>query len=223
MTKFFHASKKKLKGRYNRRIFIVNILPAAVTLTLCGVVWINRNSYMPIIYYLTVIRILTCAVGYSFITILIGSLISSKKLKYHTIHTYVEILNKDLIVSSYKEAKGCGKRAVAIKKLWVIRLAEIEDIYYYNKNIIVVAPTRLFLENADWLTYTGDRFGVKFDNWWYDYNGDKLVGGVEIRDMFSSTKRIARTIQNASGIMQAKTAERRIFRERMLKIAERNK
>lgn len=223
MTKFFPASGKKLRKRYNLRIFMLNILPLTIVMTLLGVVFINKDSTQPISYYYAVSLILTASVGYSFVSVFLGSVILTQRLKYNTLHTYVEIQNRYLVVSRYYQAIHSDKEMLVYKKLWVIKLSEIEDIYYYKKNVIVIAPTRLINGQADWLTYRYNNQGINFDNWWYDSNGAKKTGGVEIHDMFANPQRIARTIQTASGRMQVKATEHREFRERMLKIAGRLK
>ena len=223
MTKIFHISQKKLKRRYNKRIFILNLLPIVVILTLLAVVLLNRPYSNPIIYYYTVLGILTVTIGYSFITVLIGSIISTKRLKYNRLHTFVEIQNKNLIVSRYGCTTNIAGKTIAYQKMWVVNLAEIEEIYFSNKDIVIVAPARFFYEQSDWLTYTSDREGIRFDNWWYDTNGAKMVNGVRIKNMFSSTSRIARTIQNVSGIMQKRYAERKKFHQKMLTIANRQR
>ena len=219
MTKLFYANIKKLKKRYNKRLFLINILPIAITLTLLIVVWLNKNQVQPILYYYSVLAILTLTVGFSFVTVFIGSFISARRLKYNELHTFVEIHNKSLLVSKYCQSVSLEGKIIAYKKLWVVNLSKITDIYYYKNNVVIVAPTRLLYEQSDWLTYTHGRRGIKFDKWWYDTNGGKLVSGVRIRNMFSSPQRIARTIQNASGKMQIKDAERKSFRDRMLRIA----
>ena len=219
MTKLFYASTKKLNNRYAKRLLLINILPILITLTLLVIVWINKNHVNRIIYYYTILIILSSTVGFSFVTVLIGSLISTRRLKYNKQHTYVEIHNKNLLVSQYCQAVSRDGKIIVYKKLWVVNLAKITDIYYHKNGVVVIAPTRLLYEQSDWLTYTYGRRGVKFDKWWYDTNGGKLLNGVQIRNMFSSSKRIARTIQNVSGKMQIKDTERKDFRERMLQIA----
>ena len=219
MTKLFYASTKKLKKRCNIRLFLINILPITIALTLFLVVWLNKNHVMPIAYYYCIFVILTCTSAYSFVTVFIGSLISTRRLKYNKLHTYVEIHSKSLLVSKYCQSVSRSEKMIVYKKLWVVNLANITDIYYYKNNIVVMAPTRLLYEQSDWLTYTHDKRGIKFDKWWYDTNGGKPVNGVKIRDMFSNPKRIARTIQNVSGKIQINDAERKKFREHMLRIA----
>ena len=220
MTKFFCASEKKLKKRYNRNLFFLNILPLAILLTLAAVIFAGRKTPQPLSYYYALIIILTCTVGYSFFSVWVGSLIMTRLLEGHTKHTYVQILNRHLVVSRYTQTQRQDGKPVIYKKLWIIRLTEIEDIYYYKRNVIVVAPARTLHEQADWLTYSHDRNGVRFDNWWYDTNGGRRCGGVEIHDMFLNSRRVARTIQNASGRMLEKDAQRKQFRERMLEISK---
>lgn len=220
MTKYFAANEKKLKKRYNRWILILNLPPAATVLTLLAVMRAGIQSAQPVSFYYGLTLILTGCVGYSFLTVWISSAVMTKALEGHRGHTYVQILNRHLVVSRHLQTIRLNGEKVAYKKLWLIPLSDIEDIYYYKQNVIVVAPARVLQERADWLTYTFDRNGVCFDHWWYDSNGGKRAGGVEIPDMFLNARRVARTIENASGRMQQKDAERRQYRERMLEIAQ---
>lgn len=219
MTKLFRANQKKLRNRYNLRIFLLNIISVSVLGTMVVLAQMAKENFQPISYYYGLILVLTAAVGYSFVTVWIGSLIMTRRLEGHSEHTYVQLLNRHLVVSNYKQTVRMDGEPVVYKKLWVIRLSEIEDIYYYKRNVIVVAPARMLEQRAEWLTYTHNRSGVRFDNWWYDSNGGKVTGGVEIPDMFLNPRRVARSIENASGKMQQKDAERREYRERMLEIA----
>ena len=220
LTKHFYASQKKLKRRYNRRIFLVNTLPLSVILVTAAIVLSNYNSVNPPSYYYAVSVIFSLAVGYGFVTVLTGSIISSSKQKNHSAHTYVEICGEMLIISRFCQSFSSERKKLVYKKLYVINLHDITDIYFYKKNVVIIAPTRLLYERADWLTYKSDGKTLSFDRWWYDKNGGTLVNGAEIKDMFSSTARIARTISNASGKARKRFEERKHFREKMLSIAQ---
>lgn len=223
MTKQFHVKKKKLLARYNRRILVLNILPIAFVLMLLFMAYFPPETLNIIPYYRFYFLFLTVCMGYSFVTVLAGSLIANSRFKGHMKHSFVEIENGSLIVSRYTQSVFRDGKFIDYKKLWVIDLTKVEDIYYYKGTVIVTAPARCFHEESDWLGFTKSRKGIQFDRWWYDMNGGVLLNGVEIPNDFASGQRIARTIENATGIMRRKEEKRRAFRERMLAIAEKRK
>lgn len=220
MTKHFKVSKKILKHRYNGRMFIINLLPLCVVTTIAGSFFFSKGIAKPVLYYYVISIIMTCCVGFSFFTLLIGSIISRRKQENHYEHTYVEISGNLLLVSKYVQSLIIDGERVCFKKLYIINLEDITDIYYYKKNLIVISPARMLFERAEWLTYQSDSFGINFDRWWYDKNGGDIVNGVAIKNMFINTKRIARTISNASGKIKERFEERNKFREKMLSIAQ---
>lgn len=221
MTTGFFPNKKRLHTRYNKRIWKA-ALPAIFTLlTLFFAVLVNSGSLQTPAYYSAIFSILSVVVGYGFVMLWMGSFLIERRLNNNLLHTYVQISGDILIISCYLRST-CGENPVAYKKLYLIRLGEIEDVYCYHRNVIVIAPTRLLIERADWLTLSTaeSERDVGFDNWWYEKNGGSEVNGVEIKDMFSYPKRIEKTILLAAGKVQKKNAQRRKFREQMLNIAK---
>lgn len=201
---------------------MLNILPIAFVLMLLVMAYFPPEQ-RSMIYYRFYFLFLTICMGYSFVTVLTGSLIAHSRLSGNMKHTFVEIENGSLVVSRYTQSVFRDGKFIDYKKLWIIDLAKVEDIYYYKGTVIVTAPARCFHEESDWLSFTKTRDGIEFDRWWYDMNGGTLLNGVEIPDDFASGQRIARTIENATGIMRRKEEKRREFRERMLAIAGKRK
>lgn len=220
MTKFFSISQKKLKLKYNRYIFKLCILPIAVAITLAIVSLTEHGKPQPISYYYAIIVILTAAVGYSFAVTLIGSLFASWKLKYHKSYTFIDIENQSLVISIFTGSSHDEFKVVPYQKLWIVDLAELQDVYVYNKKVVILAPMRCLHEPAKWLKYSRTESGIEFEHWWYNKNGGYWVNGVSIGDFFIVPERIVKTIERAAGVIQRKAESRRRFHERMITIAK---
>lgn len=216
MTRYFHASEKKLLKRYNLRLLAATLPTIAAGLTLFAIIFFNRESFQPVSYYYIVSLFLCALTGGAFFMVLIGSLEITRRLSCNRAHTYVEITGKVLIVSKYLQTHS----KKTYKKLWIIKLSEIKEVYQYKNTVIVVSPARLIEAPAEWLSYSRTRNGVLFENWWYDNCGGKFTGGVEIPDMFANPYRIAKTIEHVSGKTRRIEAERKKYREEMLAIAK---
>lgn len=220
MCRHFNIRYKKLRARYNSKIFLANIIPISITVVMLCFVIYNSFSVNPIAYYTYIFTVMTAITGFSFISVLTGSIIESYKLKYHSQYTYADIVGETLIVSVFQQVYIFSEKPIIYKKLYIINLKDIEDIYYSKKNLVVISPTRMFYERADWLTYSVKENNIEFDRWWYNKNGAKLVNGVKIPDMFMNMERIARTISKCSGKAKSHYEERMKFRQKMLTIAE---
>ncbi len=215
MTRYFRASEKKLLRRYNLRLLALALPITAAGLTLFAIIFLNRKTYQPVSYYYIVSLFLAALTGGAFFATLLGSLEITRRLSCNRSHTYVEITGKFLIVSKYLQTHS----KKTYKKLWIIKLSEIKEVYQYKNTVVVVSPARLIEAPAEWLSYTRTRNGILFENWWYDNCGGKFTGGVEIPDMFANPFRIARTIEHVSGKICRMEEERKKYREEMIAIA----
>lgn len=207
-----------LKNRYNGRIFLLNIPSLATACTLAAMS-VASDGTEPLLYYRFIFGITTMIIAYSFFTVLIGSYISYKRLKFNSVYTYIDVVGEYLAVSEFTNAKWHNGKFNVYKKLWIAKLSDIEDVYYYDRDLVVLGPARLFEEPADWLEYSRGRTKPEFHKWWYNENGGKNVHSIEIRNKFSNPERIIRVIENSCGTMQKKEQKRREYREHMLKIA----
>lgn len=200
------------------RMLMPNIIPICVLPTLLLVVHFTGGKPMPLNYYVFVFALLSGCLALSFVTVLIGSVIATIRLRGNAEHTFVDIKDRYLIVSRYIESSYLTEPVSDYKELSIIRLDEIEEIYLYKKSIIVVAPTRRYEGRADWLSYSD--VGAKFslDRDWYGEFGGEETGGVEIRDMFRYPERIARTIEHCRNARRAETERRQAWREHLISI-----
>lgn len=223
MTRIFSADTKKLKRRYNRILFLLNILPLSVTATLLIMTPLNQSSVQPPDFYRTLLRVLTLCTGYSFLTVGIGSAASEHCLRMHRRYTYLEIHGGDLIIARYagREFRFGRNRDAVYQKLWISSLREMEEVVAEEsgRHVTVSAPTRAYQGQALWLRIRGTPEGASLDCWWYQENGFRKENSVEIPDFFRDREQIAEVILRAAEAVRKKDEERNAFRQRMLSIA----
>ena len=219
MTKKFFANKKLLKNRYNSRIFMLNIPTVSTGLTLAMVVLFSKGEET-IKYYNLIFGLTSLILIYSFVIVGIGSYISAKRIKYNCKDTFIDVVGEYLVVSEFTDARFNRGKMQEYKRLWTIKLSAIEDVYYYDRDIVIMGKGRLIEEQADWLNYSVGRDGPDFEKWWYNENGGKTVHSIELRNKFKYPERIVRVIEHSSGVMRKKEEKRREYREHMLKIAK---
>lgn len=194
MHKLIRINEKKLRRRYNRRLFIACLPAVSIALTLHGLSLVSGGSN-PMFYYRFFFLMLNIAAAYAFAACLAGTVIINFVMRGHRRHTYIELFRSHLVVSKTVETRYCDRRFISYKKLWVMPLTELEDVFCDKNIITVTGKARLISGQADWLGYTcGDDGSLKFDNWWYDENGGENVDSIEIGDYFLGAERIARRI-----------------------------
>ena len=218
MTRLFTASRSKLSRRYNLLMLRINIIPACVLPTLFLAVYFTDNDTMPIKYYVFVFGALSACLLFSFVTVLVGSIIATIRLRGNTEHTFVDIKDRFLIVSRYIESTYLTEPVSDYKELSIIRLDEIEEIYLYKKSIIIIAPTKRYEGRADWLSYSDVGMNFTLDRNWYGEFGGEETGGVEIHNMFRYPERIARTIEHSRNTKKAEIERRQAWREHLISI-----
>lgn len=215
----FSAYTKKIARRYNFRIFLVNILPLCLVLTLIFISYFMESSVMPPKYYSFFFTILTICLGFSLITVTIGSYIATTKLNGHKKHTFIEIKGKFLVISEYRETSFLSPHEDDYKDLFVIRLDEIEDIYLFGKKIIIIAPTRVISQRADFLDYSVENGDFILGGSWDLSCAGELREGIEIPDFFRRPMGIAKAIENCREKLLEKQRKRDAFREHLLSVA----
>lgn len=191
MHKLIRINEKKLRRRYNKRLFIACLPSVSIAVTLLALTVIKPWEETPF-YYRFFFMMLNIAAVYAFAACFAGTIIINLVLHGHRRHTYIELFRSHLVVSKAVETRYSSRRLVSYKKLWVLPLTELEDVFCDRNVITVTGKARLISDRADWLDYTCDEHdGLKFDNWWYDENGGSDVTTIEIGDYFLGAGRIA--------------------------------
>ena len=223
MHKMIRVNEKRLAAKYNRRIFLVSlpalsIIVSLFVIVMVFVVWLD--SKMPQEMYRTIFYAAYAAFAYGFIVCLIGSIAEGILIRAHREHTYIQIAGSVMIVSQHDRSTFMDWKWIHFKKMWVIKLADVENVECIRNHITITAKARFFNEEADWLSYhkTGD--SIEFDRWWYNSNGGKDVSVVEITDFYTYGERIARHITHCARKTRERELRRQAYRKEMLEIAK---
>lgn len=215
----FSAYTKKIARRYNFRIFLANILPLCLVVTLTLISYFVKDSVMPPKYYSFFFTILTICLGFSLVSITIGSYIATTKLNGHKKHTFIEIKEKFLVISEFKETSFLSPHEDDYKDFFVIKLDEIEDIYLFGKKIIIIAPTRFISQRADFLDYSIENGDFILGGSWDISCAGEMREGIEIPDFFRRPMGIAKAIESCRERILEKQRRRDAFREHLLSVA----
>lgn len=219
VLRHFSAYTKKIARRYNLKIFFINILPLCLIITLILISYFTKDSVMPPKYYSFFFTILTICLGFSFLTVITGSYIATTRINGHKNHTFIEIKEKFLIISEYKETSFLSPHEDDYKELFVIRLDEIEDIYLFGRKIIIIAPTRVILQRADFLSYSIENGDFTFCGSWDLSCAGEMREGIEIPDFFRRPMGVAKAIEASRERILEKQRKREAFREHLLSVA----
>jgi hypothetical protein len=220
VKKTFKINKKKLSYKYNKQLFLINIPSISIALTLLVIsTAILPHGNTPTIVYRIVFYTLNGITAYGFITCLIGSIKADIRIKAHTKDTYVEILGSDMVISQHMQTMLQKGKFIHYKKLWVVRLKDIQDAFCTSGLITINAPARLFYQKTDWLKYDSTDNGINFEHWWYNENGGQNVHIVEFIDYYTYGEAIVKRILYCRDKCIEKDERYRHFREEMLNIA----
>lgn len=222
MHKIMHVDEKRLARKYNFRIFFVNLPAISVALALGAVVYIfiyKSPEPPPVFLYRAVFYSFYALSGYSFISCLIGTVISEIMIKAHKENTYIEISDSLMVVSQHMRTIFSDGKFKHYKKMWVMNLNDVEDAVCIKNHITITGKARYFYENRDWLKYKNNENGISFDRWWYDSNGGKFVSSVDLIDFYIFGERIVKRILHASDKVRERARRREEFRKHMLGIA----
>ncbi len=223
MRKMIRVNEKRLAAKYNRRIFLAALPAVSVLISLLTVVLIfvvGLKDSIPQEIYRTVFYAAYGSVAYGFVVCLIGSFTEEILLRAHREHTYIRIAESVMIVSQHARTVYRGGKWIHYKKMWVIKLADIQDIECIRNHITIIADARYFNEDASWLGYSETDNGIAFDRWWYDCNGGRSVKKIEITDFYTYGERIVRHIKQCSEKVRERDMRRERFRMEMLEIAK---
>ncbi|MCH5348134.1 MAG: hypothetical protein J1E40_02320 [Oscillospiraceae bacterium] len=224
MKKMIRVNEKRLTAKYNRRMFLA-ALPAvsvAVSLFVIVLVFVVRlKAEMPVEMYRTIFFAAYFSCAYGFVVCLIGSFTSGVLVRAHQEHTYIQIAGTMMIVSQHVRTIFTDRKWVHYKKMWVVKLADVEKVECIRNHLTITAKARYFNENAAWLGYTvnEDGNGVSFDRCWYDSNGGKNVSVIEITDFYTYGERIARHIDHCARKTRDRETRRQAYHKEMMEIA----
>ncbi|MBQ5319848.1 MAG: hypothetical protein J6K17_12205 [Oscillospiraceae bacterium] len=222
MHKMIRINEKRLAAKYNRRIFLAALPALSILISLLIVVLIfviKLGTALPQQMYRTIIYLAYAAIAYGFIVCLIGSVLEDILIRAHREHTYIHIADSVMVVSQHCRTVFRDWKWVHYKKMWVIKLSEVENAECIRNHITLTAPARYFNEDSSWLGYTKADEGINFDRWWYDTNGGKNVDSLEITDFYTHGERIVRHILHCANKVRAREQRRAQFRREMLEIA----
>lgn len=220
--KMIRCSRKIIGARYDKAMLLLNIptITAACTMAVISFL-IIRNMSVPETFYRFFFGFLYGAVLYGFLTCFVVTVLQNRSLRGHGCYTYMELLGEQMIASEYIGSVYSLQGATDYIRLWVIRLADVEQITVTDKKITIKAKARLIEERADRLTYTADSVGrVEFDYGWFDNVGGKAVDSVELCNNYFYAERAAQRIIFSSRQQKRVEFDREAFRRRMLEIAE---
>ncbi len=222
MQKMIRVNEKRLAVKYNNRIFLASIPALSILVSLTAVTAIFMlylDADLPREMYVTIIYALYAAFAYGFLVCLIGSVTEDILIRAHREHTYIQISGSVMVVSQHSRSAFLDWKWVHYKKMWVIKLADVENVECIRNQLTITAKARYFHENADWLKYRTTDDGISFDRWWYDENGGKDVNIIEVTDFYTYGERIARHITHCAEKTRDREQRRQAFRNEMLEIA----
>lgn len=223
MHKMIRVNEKRLAAKYNRRIFLACLpaLSVLISLLIIVLVFIVRlRSDMPLQMYRTIIYLAYASIAYGFVVCLIGSVLEDILIRAHREHTYIQIADSVMVVSQHCRTVFHEWKWVHYKKMWVMKLSEVENAECVRNHITLNVPARYFNENSEWLSYSKTDEGIAFERWWYDSNGGKDVTTIEITDFYTHGERIVRHILHCSNKVRDREQRRAKFRKEMLEIAK---
>ncbi len=223
MHKMIRVNEKRLAAKYNRRIFLAALPALSVLVSLLIIVLIfvvKLDTDLPQQMYRTIIYLAYASIAYGFVVCLIGSILEEILIRAHREHTYIHIADSIMIVSQHYQTVFRDWKWVHYKKMWVVKLADVENAECIRNHITLNTPARYFNEDANWLGYTRNDEGISFERWWYDKNGGKNVSTVEITDFYTHGERIVRHILHCANKIREREQRRARFRKEMLDIAK---
>lgn len=222
--KMIRASSRVISRRYSKLLWLLNI----PSLTMGGALWVISelvlsNMDAPAEVYRMFYGALYLTVLYAFLVTLIVTVAQNRSLRGHSKYTYIEILGEQMIVSEYVSSARGADGIIDYKRLWVVPLAEVEQVTCTERKMIIKAKARFMEDRADWLCYTPDEMGRADFDYWYFTAGGRQVEQIEIRDNYFYADAAAQRIIFSSEKQKAKELRREEFRRRMLEVAARNR
>lgn len=225
MHKMIRCDIKRIRRRYDRLIFLLNLPSMALAAAMLIIAYvIFPNMAIPDDLYKAFFLILYICCAYSFIVTLISSVITGLREKGHSKYTYIEILGQQMVVSEYRSSALIDGMICDYRKLWVIELSDVDSVVCLRNKTLIRGKARCLEQRADWLDYEYDEKGmIHFERWWFDDNGGEQVNSVGIIDVYKYIERVAQRIIFCSEKQKKRIIRREEFRQRMLEIAGRSR
>jgi hypothetical protein len=157
------------------------------------------------------------AVTLAFIICAVGSIIASKSLKMHKLHTFIQINEKSLVVSEF--LKFSFTENSAVKTLFICDIRDIDDILLNGNKIVIklkAASAKRYVGNVKSLSLSDVDDNLVIDN--EDLTAE-TVKKITITDVFPLPLRIAQRIFLVAGNVREREARRNRFRQEMLERA----
>jgi hypothetical protein len=166
-----------------------------------------------------IITALTFVFLYGFFTVVIFSTINEHRLRGHKENTYIEIYDKNLIISQFVQTAIINKSIRTYKRLWVADIKTIDDIIVKKHTVVFKIKAEYFNDDALFLAYEKSEDGFHF-KMWMPPDAGKKVSSFEITDHYTDSERIAQRIFLVAGNIRARDARRERFRKEMLERAK---
>lgn len=223
MQKMIRVNEKRLVAKYNRRLFLAEIPAIAIIISLFAVTVVFDyclKAEMPSEMYRAIFYAAYAACAYGFVICLTASILEEILIRAHREHTYIHIAGTVMIVSQHERTVFLDGKWVHYKKMWVVKLSDVENVECIKDHLTITAKARYFNENAQWLSYRRQGDGIAFDRWWYDRNGGKDVSVIEITDFYKYGERIARHIDACARKTRERESRRIAYHAEMMAIAK---
>lgn len=222
--KMIASSSRVIAKRYNKLLVLLN-LPSMTMIGALAIIsrLIIEKMEVPPELYKMFFGALYITLLYAFTVTALVTAKMNRSLRGHKKYSYIEILGEQMIVSEYISSARSDGELIDYKRLWVVALADVEQVTCTERKIIIKTKARLIEDRADWLCYCADETGRAEFDYWYFNTGGKQVSSVEIRDNYFYAEAAARRIIFCSEKQKAREMRREEFRRRMLEVAERNK
>lgn len=217
MNKFICIDTEKLRKRYRNRMIIISIPFVQATLVIMCIVIFNNGKIQETDYYSFLSTLMVICWGSLFTIYLNATLYSSHLIKVQKMNTFIDLSQTTLIFSQHCQTVYQKLKPIYYKKLYIIKLSELEDITLVKGKITVSGKIRCLTERADRLLYNSDRNGISFDTWWFDYNSGTFLRSICILDNFKSTPKLLRLFRRASLLETQRKALRLSIHEEIIK------
>lgn len=220
MNKFIFVDIKKLKKRYRSIVFAVSVPFFQFIIAIFIVFWFasNKNTNNNMKQYTVFMAIVSLSLLISIIVV--GTLISRHFLKVHKKNTFIDISSRILVVSRHSQTYLNKFKQKYQKRLYVIKLSELQSISTAKGKLIVKGKIRFLHEKADWLLYSFNDNGISFEKWWYDNNAGVMMDTLEVPDVFINTNRAVRLVKRLSSLDKERIKRQQKYHDEMLERAK---
>jgi hypothetical protein len=199
------------------------LIPIAVTVFAAAAVILFFDVLLgfqiPIALTRIIITALSFAFLYGFFVVVISLNLTKHRIAGHRENTYIEIYDKNLIISQFVQTAVINKSVRTYKRLWIADIKTIDDIIVKKRSVIFKIKAKYFNDDADFLAYEKSEDGLRFKKWMPPDAG-KSVTSFEITDNYTDSERIAQRIFLVAGNIRARDARRERFRKEMLERAK---